>query len=120
LLSKENKKGSCIHQASKKGSCIHQASLWAHKISRVIKSQCFLNYRKIVHKLLCSIIAMVPHQIALMTSKVMNKHRIQNEMHCIWFPCLACMVQYILHNLSVLRNFFVQWLSIRRFSQIWL
>jgi hypothetical protein len=27
LLSKENKKGSCIHQASKKGSCIHQASL---------------------------------------------------------------------------------------------
>ncbi len=36
LLSKENKKGSCIHQAS----------LRAHNISPVIKSQCFLNYRK--------------------------------------------------------------------------
>lgn len=87
LLSKENKKGSCIHQSS----------LRAHNISPVIKKSMFLELQKDVHISLCSIVAMVPHQIALMTSKVMNEHQIQNKMHCIWFPCLACMV---LHNIS--------------------
>jgi len=107
LLSKENKKGS-----SKLASTQHITSHQKVNVSWITERCSYI--------LLCSIVAMVPHQIALMTSKVMNEHQIQNKMHCIWFPCLACMVQYILHNLSLLRNFLVPQLSIRRFSQIWL